>query len=178
MSSRGTDGSLRPWRTLLGALVLVAAGVTAPAAEAADSRGELHSIDPDAAGECLGAKSISGVLKIQMVVCDGGRAQHWFLWEVSPPLAGGRRYHLRTLAQPDRCIDAAQGHGKQLLFLRCDNTGTQDFFVRRVHGRLVFESAYYPGQCMDVRDWGRSNVVQLWDCHLGTNQQWYVVGQI
>jgi len=30
----------------------------------------------------------------------------------------------------------------------------------------------YPGECVDVADWGRSSVVMLFTCNLAPNQAW------
>lgn len=130
----------------------------------------IRSVDFDAYGKCLGISNFGQGIEVEMAKCGGYSQEYWFF----DPLFSDR-YRLRS-GDPDawnKCIDASRGKGAQLFVYRCDGTADQAFIKRFVdRGLYSLESARYPGLCLDVRDWGRSKVVQLWNCHGGDNQVW------
>jgi hypothetical protein len=128
------------------------------------------SLDPDAAGKCLDVYDWGVGPWIQMWGCHGYANQDWGIDGTAP------LFRTITISShhSGRCIDAAWGRGVQVRQWTCDNSGTQEFYIHDfADGSQAFESAYLRGQCLDIRDWGQSNIVQLWDCHWGANQRWW-----
>jgi hypothetical protein len=128
---------------------------------------ELTSADSDAAGKCVDVYDWGNGPWIQMWQCHGGANQDWTIQWVTNETV------VLVNHASGQCIDGAWGHWEQLRQWTCDQTGTQEFFVWDTGSTYVFESAYIPGQCIDIRDSGLSHVVMLWDCHFDSNQQWY-----
>ena len=131
----------------------------------------LKSVDPDAAGKCLDVYDWGVGPWIQMWGCTGNANQKWYLDWAPPPSSPSKETITSFLLE--KCIDAAWGRGVQVRQWTCDNSITQKWIPHYFDdGSRAWESAYLPGQCLDIRDWGQSTIVQLWDCHWGTNQRW------
>ncbi|MFI7541889.1 RICIN domain-containing protein [Actinoplanes sp. NPDC049599] len=129
----------------------------------------IRSLDPDAAGKCLDAYNWGIGPWAQMSTCHGGANQQWTLFRY-----GDGTYDLFYAYQGTvKCLDGVAGRGQQATVWPCDGTLGQRFRKRgTTELEMVLENVRYPGQCLDVSNWGRDAAVILWDCHLGANQVW------
>ncbi|RJQ78190.1 hypothetical protein D5S17_13475 [Pseudonocardiaceae bacterium YIM PH 21723] len=149
-------------RSLIAALVLLAGGGVAAAAPAQPNL--YYNLDPHSSGRCLDASDWGNGQLVQMWACHNFTNQQWYI-------TGGDAPSLVNAAS-NQCV-AGTGRGQQLRQAACADTDTQRFVIRlQPSGYPVFESKAFPGQCIDVADWGASTVVQLWDCSWGPYQQW------
>ncbi|MFD5433807.1 RICIN domain-containing protein [Kitasatospora sp. NPDC127067] len=55
----------------------------------------------------------------------------------------------------------------------CGDGLGQAWKIDSLSGASRYESIAFPGQCMDIYNWGRGPVVQLWDCGSQANQYWW-----
>jgi hypothetical protein len=139
-------------------------------ASATEANGpNIWSEDPDAAGKCVDVWNWGAGPWIQMWACHGGPNQQWdFLTYGDLTVDVFTNYNGTWY-----CIDGFAGHARQLIQYQCDGSRDQRFIMHGdKYGVFALESVRWPGQCMDVYDWGRGIPVQLWDCHWGTNQLW------
>lgn len=130
----------------------------------------MRSLDPDAAGKCLDAYNWGAGPWAQMYPCHGGANQVWTLYR---GYGNGTFDIFYTYQGRSKCLDGVAGRGQQLTVWACDATSGQRFRQRGSEPfEMVLESVRYPGQCLDVSDWGRGAAVVLWDCHYLANQVW------
>jgi hypothetical protein len=144
---------------------------TAPAAAdtpAMAAGATLTSDDPDARGKCLDVEGVYGPNLI-MWPCHGAANQNFTI--------GDRVGYVEIFTvHPDgryMCVDGYRGPYQQLMWYECDESLEQRWIRHGTRNRMVLENVRYPGQCIDIYDWGRGTAVQLWDCHSGSNQLWY-----
>jgi hypothetical protein len=116
----------------------------------------VHAIAAGAQGKCLDLQG--GGTNIQVYPCNGTVNQSFDFVSTGTYA----QYRIRVNG---KCVDGWRNRGQQVVALSCDGTQEQMWIARPYNGFDAFENARYRGQCMDIRDWGRSNVVQLWDCH-------------
>jgi Ricin-type beta-trefoil lectin domain len=128
--------------------------------------GVIRSVDADAAGKCLDVFNWGTGPEVQMYPCHGGANQLWTLY------GSGDAWKLVPDSDTGKCLDGYRGAYAQVVQYSCDSSGTQDFEMWAYQGAVVFRYNLNTNLCLDVQDWGRSAVVQLYDCHWGTNQQW------
>ncbi|MFF8769469.1 RICIN domain-containing protein [Kitasatospora sp. NPDC015120] len=139
----------------------------------------LTSNAPEADGRCLDVWDWGNGPWVQMWGCHGGANQSW---NVSYNAVSGG-YQIQSNAS-GKCVDGYRGRGQQVVQLPCDNSASQAWTVPPSAGRLRFVNRAFPGsppgfpgptgQCLDIYDWGRGTVVQLWDCGWGQgNQEWW-----
>lgn len=104
---------------------------------------------------------------VQVWSCEGNGNQKW-------------RYNVHTDGgtiqnqASSQCI-TAKGVGAQLIQSPCmpaETHADQKWLALHDGAGWYFESLQWRGQCIDVFDFGRGNVVQLWKCHQGLNQLW------
>jgi hypothetical protein len=139
--------------------------------------------DGDAAGKCLDIEGAGASNQVDVWHCNGGAWQNWN-YRGRPDIQNGvyeiRSRQTRPLA--DYCVTASSfGNGTQVFLSNCNNFGTL-WVVHPVSGASgwnQWENYDFPGQCLDVRDFGKSNVVQQWDCNFSNpatrgNQMWMV----
>ncbi|GAA1404493.1 hypothetical protein GCM10009639_50440 [Kitasatospora putterlickiae] len=137
----------------------------------------LTSLSPAADGRCLDVWDWGNGPWIQMWGCHGGANQSWNVsWN---SVSAG--YTIQSNAS-GKCLDGFRGRGQQLVQLPCDNSASQAWSVPPSAGRWRFVNLAFPGhpgfpgpsgQCLDIYDWGRGDVVQLWDCGGQGNQEWW-----
>jgi hypothetical protein len=156
---------------------------TSPAAAGySDFSSYVWSEDNDASGKCLDASNYGRGSTIIVWPCQFGANERWTVTVVD--WAYGGYYAVVTFQNdyPGYCLDAWPGRGKQLVQLPCDGTSTQrfitDWYSNMVGGfyrvmPTVLESVSWPGQCVDIRNWGADYTVQLWDCNGAYNQKWH-----
>ncbi|MFF7459229.1 RICIN domain-containing protein [Kitasatospora sp. NPDC008115] len=156
-----------------------AAGAAATVGEYPPRTYTLTSNAPEAGGKCLDVYDWGNGPWVQMWGCHGGANQSW---NISFNATSGG-YQIRSNAG-GKCVDGYRGRGQQLVQLPCDNSASQSWTVPASAGRWRFVNRAFPsvppgfpgpaGQCLDIYDWGRGNVVQLWDCGYGQgNQEWW-----
>ncbi|MGW1073710.1 RICIN domain-containing protein [Streptomyces sp. NPDC002537] len=128
----------------------------------------LTSMSSNAAGKCLDVWDWGNGPWIQVWGCHGGSNQSWNVtWN-----SGSSSWTIRSNSS-GKCVDGYRGRGNQLVQYPCDNTSTQSWNASvAANGAYRFENRGNSGQCMDIYDWGRGNVVQLWDCGGQDNQWW------
>ncbi|MFI5896328.1 RICIN domain-containing protein [Actinoplanes sp. NPDC051513] len=162
----------------LGSLALATPAAAAPpgapagaaAATAAFSVPVMRSLDADAAGKCLDAYNWGAGPWVQMYPCHGGANQYWTLYK---GYGNGTFDVFYTYNGVKKCLDGVAGHGQQLTVWTCDRTTGQRFRQRGSEPwEMVLESVRYPGECLDVSDWGRGSAVILFTCNLSPNQGW------
>jgi len=130
----------------------------------------LKSLDPDAAGKCLDAYNWGIGPWAQMYPCHGGANQ---VWTLNKGFGDGTLELFYSHQGTYKCLDGVAGRGQQLTVWGCDRSLGQRFRQRgATEFEMVLESVRYPGQCLDVSNWGRDAAVILWDCHLQANQVW------
>ncbi|MBG0567274.1 RICIN domain-containing protein [Actinoplanes aureus] len=158
---------------VLGSLVLATPAAAAPAgpARAAALAGPvIRSLDTDAAGKCLDAYNWGVGPWVHMYPCHGGANQVWTLYK---GYGNGTFDVFYTHNGVNKCLDGVAGHGQQLTVWNCDRSTGQRFRQRGSEpGAMVLESVRYPGQCLDVSNWGRNTAVILFTCNLAPNQAW------
>jgi hypothetical protein len=101
--------------------------------------------------------------------CHLGENQRWFFNRLS------QGWQVQTIINGQiGCADGYAGHGAQVRHFWCDGTQEQQWVKSGNDSLFSLENVKFPGQCMDVEDWGRGTRVVLWDCHYGNNQLWRV----
>ncbi|MFE6871252.1 RICIN domain-containing protein [Kitasatospora sp. NPDC057692] len=137
----------------------------------------LTSLSPAADGRCLDVWDWGNGPWIQMWGCHGGANQSWNVSYNSV----SHGYQIQSNAS-GKCVDGFRGRGQQVVQLPCDNSPSQAWIVPASAGRWRFVNLQFPGsfpfpgqtgQCLDIYDWGRGDVVQLWDCGGQGNQEWW-----
>ena len=177
----------------MGAVALLAA-MAAPAAAAprtsfaqlayTDYSRYIWSEDNDASGKCLDAINYGNGTAMTVFRCQFGANERWTVTVVDTVNYLGVYYAVVTFKDdyPGKCLDAWPGHGQQMVQWACDGTTTQKFLTTWYYNQFgtlqrVFptdlESISYPGQCVDIRNWGADAAVQLWNCNGAYNQQWH-----
>ncbi|MFF4378028.1 RICIN domain-containing protein [Kitasatospora sp. NPDC001547] len=140
---------------------------TAGAAAQPDGISTITSASPEAAGKCLDVYDWGKGRDIQMWACHGGSNQAWTIsWNGT---SGG--WNIQSLAS-HQCVDGSLGKGEQLIQNSCGTGLGQAWKIDSFVGAFRVENIAYPGQCMDIYNWGRSSKVQLWDCGSQANQYW------
>ncbi|MET8540483.1 RICIN domain-containing protein [Kitasatospora sp. NPDC004799] len=141
---------------------------SAASATSATGATTITSASPEAAGNCLDAYDWGNGPWIQMWSCHGGANQSWNIsWNNT---SGG--WNIQSNSSLHYCVDGSRGHGEQLIQNVCGNGLGQAWKIDSLSGASRFESIAFPGQCMDIYNWGRSSVVMLWDCGSQANQYW------
>ena len=158
---------------VFGSLLLSTPAAATPpkeSARAAFASPVIRSLDPDAAGKCLDASNWGAGPWVTMYPCHGGSNQYWTL---NRHFGNSTFDIFYTYNGRYKCLDGVAGHGQQLTVWACDGTTGQRFRQRGSEpDEMVFESVRYPGQCVDVSDWGRGSAVILFNCNLSPNQGW------
>jgi hypothetical protein len=149
-------------RGLVGLAIVLAALVAMPGTALA-VQWRVRSIDGDQSGKCLDLQG--GGTYIQMWPCNGGINQIF-------DFVGTGTYSEFRIIVNGKCVDGWRNHANQIVALGCDGTLEQKWIVRpRGSGLDLFENSRYRGQCFDIRDFGRTNIVQLWDCNTSAPHQ-------
>ena len=101
---------------------------------------------------------------VQVWGCNGYPHQWWTV----RPYNGA--YQIVT-ASGSRCVDAVRGDAQQVVVNPCNGSSTQSWRVDSFSDSVRFRSVAY-NKCLDIYDYGRSNVVNLWSCGTQLNQRW------
>jgi len=153
-------------RLALGLSLAAAAAVLAPSRAEAAPGWEFLNMDLDTIGRCLDRDV--GTNRMQMWECHSGANQDWAIYD-----PGGTWV---AISDPSNtwCVRSSGSQGAQVTAGSCGSYGTSVRWIPhwRGDGWYVFESVRVPGQCLDVRDFGQSRVVQLWSCTYAENQYW------
>jgi hypothetical protein len=134
--------------------------------------------DGDATGKCLDVISPGAGGEVQVIKCNGSVQQNWN-YVGRPDIANGV-YEIRSRvpAIDPICVNGYVGQGSQVYVSSCGVSYTL-WRVRPIApGWNQWENFFNVGECLDVRDFGKSNVVQLWACTSNPatrgNQMWQV----
>lgn len=166
-------------RRFLGRIVVGVAAIatvlalnTIPATAAVGQR--IASGDGDTAGKCLDWRGGGTEPWVQMWACNAGTHQNWKYVQVAGSTAP--LWEIRSLkpGYTNYCLSAPNGLGVQVSMAPCNGSYAQ-FWIKRVHNASwhSWENFWWAERCLDVKDYGTSNVVWLYDC-LTTqgNQMW------
>lgn len=145
---------------MMAGLVFGAAGTAA----AAPDYQRLVNGDGDTAGKCLDFDQAS-FYYVQLWSCRTGVSQQ--LWHYHPIGLGG----MEIWSAQGGCVNAAgQGSGARVIVSNC-TTSYSTWTATRYGDWIQWRNAA-TNKCLDVKDYGLSNVVQMWDCLDQGNQKW------
>jgi hypothetical protein len=166
-------GPLR--RTLIGSAVLAIAlafgAAPADATPVADEvvpltvGARLVNADGDTAGKCLDGYYIN----VRMHTCNNTADQDWVI--TSTGRSGYIYFSPRNGAGWCLADVGYSGQGQQVQLLQGCNRLNQEW-SRTWYNNYFQVKNYWSGRCLDVRDYGMSNVVQAWPCLNQGNQKW------
>lgn len=162
---------------LFAALFAVLAVLT-PAVAAADTPAtgagtmtvgqRIANADGDTANKCVDYEGAGTGLYVQMWACNGGRQQDWnYVHQF------GNVYEIRTRIpnNPYPCVDAPSAQqGTRAIMMAC--TLESSLWIKETFGSWHRWRNYWSGLCLDVRDYGTSNIIQVWPCLDQGNQKW------
>lgn len=165
--------------TLTVALALAGATLsqTSPAGAATDAGvltvgQRIINADGDTAGKCLDWEGGGSTSYVQMWGCNGYSWQDWAYVDQGLGLWTIHSRHLNMCLRSNGPLGQRVGIG--LCVIQGDLEHSPIMWVRRPYssGWVQWMSASHPGQCIDVRDYGTSRLVQLWTCLEQGNQRW------
>jgi hypothetical protein len=173
MAAPGPHAAQPPGTTVLrglatGAIPALSASATAGPFTAGQ---RIKNADGDTAGKCLDLQGGAGPLA-QMWQCNGGAWQNWS-YHGRPDIGLGVYEIVSRLpsATPQCLAGDPTTQGIQVYVTQCDESGNNTNMLWVVlpvgswnQWALGVSSADAPF-CLDVRDHGKSNVVQVWPCN-------------
>jgi hypothetical protein len=168
---------MRVLRRLVIGLTAITLGLSVHAGSATATTGQrIASGDGDAAGRCLDIVDGGVGMTVQMWECNRGRHQDWQYLR-RPDIGQGPNVYQIKSRLDGRCLSALYGKnwGRPVTVESCSDGLLDHFWIMHgdPSGWHSWQNNWYRDQCMDVKDYGTSRTVQIWDClmHQG-NQRW------
>ncbi|MEN3304627.1 MAG: hypothetical protein V7603_829 [Micromonosporaceae bacterium] len=166
----------------IGAVPALSASATAGPLTAGQ---RIKNADGDTTGKCLDLQGAGAGPFAQMWQCNGGAQQNWS-YHGRPDIANGVYEIVSRFpsATPQCLAGNPTAQGIQVYVLQCDESRSVTNMLWEVNPIgswnqwiLVIASPGNPSFCLDVRDNGKSNVVQVWPCNISDpatrgNQMW------
>lgn len=153
--------------TVVAALALVMVG--APASARVGAR--FANADGDTAGKCMDLDGWGTNERVHMVACNNAPNQDWFFKHYSGGFFTIRSYDADAA---NECLSDTGGGqvGIQVRVVACGVDYSQLWDVVEWSGTWYYLYNYGTGLCLDVRDYGMSNVVQTVGCRDVGSQRW------
>jgi hypothetical protein len=165
-----------------GAAALIIALESGPASAGVGTR--LANGDGDTSGKCMSIINAGRSTSVEMEGCSTNAHQGWVL---DAEYDFWFRIKSQDADAGGRCL-TAHGQGVRVTMDRCSTDIGSSLYERQIWTRWLISGNWYQfenafpfaqgPQCLDVRDNGLSNVVQIWQCgptsgpNVKGNQEW------